>query len=184
MKRCLLLSLLLFAAAAAFGQGTVLFYNHVPAVGLDAPVFDTDATTLLWGYPYTATLAAGPTPDSLQLVPGSATFGGEPGYWMSAGDSLERTIPTVPAGELAFLQVRISSPDGKHGESSIFSVTTGGDTENGTQPPTLPAYLVGLQSITLTPEPPTVALFVAAGFVGFCACARAHCPGHRAGKRN
>ena len=91
---------------------------------------------------------------------------------MSLSDSLERSIPNVPPGETAFLQVRISSADGKHVESSIFSVTTGGDTRNGTQPPTLPAYLVGLHSITLTPEPSTVALFIVAGIVALCARAR------------
>jgi hypothetical protein len=166
MKRNLVLAFLLCITHAAFGQGTVFFYNHVPTVGLDAPVFDVDGLSLLSGPQYNAQLFAGPSADTLRFVPGPALFAGEPGYWMSWGDSLDRSIPDVPPGSVAFLQVRVWSADGKHGESLVFQAVTGGDTQNGTQPPTFPAYLAGLESFTLTPEPSTIALFIAAGVVG------------------
>jgi hypothetical protein len=178
MNRPIFLLSLFLSCCAAMAQGTVFLYNHIPAVGLDAPVFDTDGLSLLQGYQFQVQLYAGPTADHLSPVGPAASFGLQPGYWSSWGESLDRTIPDVPPGDTAFCQVRVWSfllgpnyeaveaADGKHGQSSVFSVTTGGDS-GGTEPPTFPAFLVGLKSFSLTgteptPEPTTIALLATA----------------------
>jgi hypothetical protein len=177
MKSVLIsVSVFLFADACALGQGTVFFYNHVPAVGLDAPVFDTDGMKLQGGQ-FQAQLYAGPTADSLVPVGLAASFGSaQPGYWSNWYDPLDRTIPNVPPGQEAYCQVRVwsylrgasydqvAAVNGKHGASPVFSVTTGGLLGTDTQPPGFPAYLTGLQSFELVgvdpaPEPATLVLF-------------------------
>jgi hypothetical protein len=180
---CLILAVL---PAAVFGQGTVYFYNHVPSVGLDAPVFNTDGQTPLTGANFVAQLYGGPDAKDLLPIGDLAVFAGsQPGYWVSFGSSLDRTIPTVAPGAEAFVQVRVWSTQlgstydqveaagGKHGESSVFSVITGGVTQGGTLPPTFPAFLTDLKSFSLTgiepdiPEPGTGLLFLLGGGLVF-----------------
>jgi hypothetical protein len=186
MNRFLFLPICFALITDAYAQGTVLFYNHVPTIGLDAPVFDVGGQRFLAGYPFYAQLYAGPAALSLTPVGSALVFqtGAGAGYWTAGFDGgFTRIITTVPPGESAFVQVRVFSNvtggnyedvlahGGKHGESLIFSVLTGGDTKNGTQPPNQPAYLTGLQSFSLTgfdpevPEPTTTALLLTGGLI-------------------
>lgn len=159
----------------AFGQGTVLFYNHAPQVGLDAPVFDVDGKTGLIGFQFRAQLFAGPVGGSLSPLGAPLSFNFRPGYWGGADESMIRTVPGVQSGESATGLVKVwstilggtyeqaAAAGGKHGESAIFSFLTGGDTKGGTQPPGLPGYLTGLKSFAVTgvepiPEPSPLGL--------------------------
>jgi hypothetical protein len=188
MNRFLFVPICFALITDAYAQGTVLFYNHVPTIGLDAPVFDVGGQSFLAGYPFFAQLYAGPAVSSLTPIGSALPFQTGPGagYWTAGFDGgFTRIITTVAPGESAFVQVRVFSlltgrtyedvlaHGGKHGESLISSVITGGDTKNGTQPPGLPAYLTGLQSFSLTgvdpvpavPEPTTTALLLTGGLV-------------------
>ncbi|MFO1498263.1 MAG: hypothetical protein U1G07_07720, partial [Verrucomicrobiota bacterium] len=156
MKSAALLLALLLAQVACAAQGTIFFYNHVPAVSLDAPVFDTDGQSLLFGDRFQAQLYAGADANSLVPVGFAASFSLNAGYWNSWDDSLTRIIPGVDPGENAFCQVKVWSllkgstydqvvaAGGKHGESIIFSALTGGAPGSDTQPPGFPGYLTGL----------------------------------------
>jgi hypothetical protein len=188
MNRFLFLPVCFALITDAYAQGTVLFYNHVPTIGLDAPVFDVGGQSFLAGWPFYAQLYAGPAASSLTPIGSEVVFQAGPGagYWIGFNGGLTRIITTVAPGESAFVQVRVFSVltggnyedvlarGGKHGESLIFSVITGDDTKNGTQPPSLPAYLTGLQSFSLTgvdpavpavPEPTTTALLLTGGLI-------------------
>ncbi len=176
----LLIATLLMAQASVWAQGTLLFYNHVPSVGLNAPVLDTDGLSGVEGGQFQAQLYAGASAASLAPVGFAATFTSSPGYWNSLGlgDSLDRTVPGVNPGDTAYCQVRVwstrrgstydqvAAAGGKHGASDVFSVTTGGVSINNL-PPTFPGYLVGLHSFSLSgvdpvPEPTVLALLVIA----------------------
>jgi hypothetical protein len=188
MNRFLFLPLCFALITDAYAQGTVLFYNHVPTIGLDAPVFDVGGQNFLAGYPFFAQLYAGPAASSLTPIGFPLVFQTGPGagHWTAGFDGgYARIITTVAPGDTAFVQVRafsvvtgqnyedVLARGGRHGESLVFSVITGGDTKNGTQPPSLPAYLTGLQSFSLTgvdpvpaaPEPTTTALLLTGGLI-------------------
>jgi hypothetical protein len=171
---------LLLSCGQVWAQGTVYFYNHVPSAGLDAPVYDTDGKTPLLGAQFQAQLYAGASAESLGPVGAVAYFTSQPGYWLNYDGSLTRIIPGVAAGSVAYAQVRVWSSysgttyeraaavNGKHGQSTVFTVLTGGDTQGGTEPPSFPGYLTELRSFNLTgvdpvPEPSTMALLLVAG---------------------
>ncbi len=161
------------SAPSAWSQGTVFLYNYAPSAGLDAPVFDVDGTTRLSGYQFDARLLGGPSADQLKPLDGIA-YGFLDGY---ISNPRVESVPGVEPGQTAYLQLEVwstvtgSSYDqvltagGKHGASDIFSVLTGGDTLGDTQPPTVPAFLTGLESFNLlgtdpaiVPEPSTLVL--------------------------
>lgn len=135
----------------AFVGGTIHFANRAGSV--DAPVFDGDGITKLSGPDYRAQLLAGPTLATMAVIGPGAAFV-IPGYF-SGGT---RTLPTVSAGQSAYVQVRVWDQSrgltyelaltngAKHGASSVFTVVTGG----GGIPPALPATLAGLTSFALT----------------------------------
>lgn len=95
------------------------------------------------------------------------------GYWVPS----VVVVPSVSAGAVATVQVRAwetgrgstfeqaRAAGGRFGQSLQFSVTTGGTTDGGTAPPSFPAYLIGLQSFSLVPEPSCLALLGVAGLV-------------------
>src|SRR5678815_2369879 len=56
MNRFLFLPVCFALITDAYAQGTVLFYNHVPTIGLDAPVFDVGGQSFLAGWPFYAQL--------------------------------------------------------------------------------------------------------------------------------
>jgi len=140
------------------GGATVQLSNRVPAAELDAPVYDLDGVTRLAGTNYVAQLLAGPNGSSLAAVGAPVPFlgGADAGYWAVPAEPW-RTIPGVPAGGRAFVQVRVwdiargatfeasLAAGGKVGQSDVFELVTGG---LGSPSP-LPAALVGLRSIRL-----------------------------------
>lgn len=140
--------------------GTVDFRNYLSGV-LDAPVFDEDGVTRLAGEAYWAQLYAGPTAEDLQPVGEIVPFrtGAAAGYFKS-GDS-SRSIPTVPAGAVACVQVRVweraygesfetaRSNGAKVGGSIVLFVKTGNDGA----PPGLPSLLTGLESFRVDRAP-------------------------------
>lgn len=146
--------------------GTVNFANRGGAV--NAPVFDTDGTTLLYGPNYRAELLAGPTETMMGIIGATASFP-VPGYFVGG----IRSIPGVAAGQVANVQVRVwdlnngtnygeaLTNGGKVGASSIISVTTGG----GGIPPGLPSNLIGLESFSLRQgiAPAPVAAYLSPG---------------------
>jgi hypothetical protein len=162
-------------AVQAVAQATYGFFNYVPSVGLDAPVFDA-AGERLSGTNYVAKLYGGPTPDSLQPatvgifqemepVPFTYIANGLNGYFARSGYV---EVQGVPSGGFAWLQVRAwdarlgrtyeevaALGSGEYGESALF-YTFGGDSDVATGRP--PQPLRGLQSFSLVPEPSAWAL--------------------------
>lgn len=147
----------ILSVRAQEARGTVYFANLGPEV--DAPVFHADGITPLAGPAFVARLWAGPEVGSLTPVGEVLPFrtGWQAGYWQRV-DAV-RTIPTVLAGEVAWVQVRAwevafgesyeeaIANGGAFGASDPFPVATGG----GGSPPAVPADLVGLKSFQLSP---------------------------------
>ncbi len=166
MKTRLLTCLLTVFALVTFAQGTVNFVNLNSGAGLNAPVFLGDGTTKVSGAGFTAELLAGPNAASLASVATTGFLtGGGAGYFQGGVVA----IGSVAPGAIAFLQVRVfdtasgsfpfaqANIGGIWGQSSIFSVATGG----AGSPPSTPASLAGLTSFSvgvLIPEPSTLAL--------------------------
>jgi hypothetical protein len=166
MKTCLLTSLLTVCALAMFAQGTVNFVNLNVGAGLNAPVFLGDMTTKASGPGFTAELLAGPNAVNLASVATTGFLTGAGAGYFQGGVV---TIGSVAPGATAFLQVRVfdtasgsfpfaqANLGGIWGQSSIFSVVTGG----AGSPPITPAPLAGLTSFSigvLIPEPSALAL--------------------------
>lgn len=164
MKSLLSVLLLTTAWLTALGQGTVNFQNRITGV-VDAPVFDTDGTTRLSGTGFRAALFAAPngSPDSaLAQVGDSVAFrtGAAAGYVDGSG-GLTRTLPGVPEGGAARIQIRAwdatkgstyaaaFAAGGKTGSSPVITVTTGG----GLTPP---QPLLGLSSFKLQISSPPI----------------------------
>ena len=176
MKKALVVLCGLLMAAGAYAQGTVNFNNRVTGATppLDAPVFQgAIGGARLDGAQYMAQLYAGPSAGALAPIGAAVPFrsGTGAGYWNPAPDAT-RIIPTVAPGADAFIKVvawdttggfttyEAFLAAGGKGESSVFSVKTGGVGA----PPSLPAALVGLTSFAVTPIPePTV---IALGVIG------------------
>ena len=149
--------------------GTFYFNNYCPACGIDAPVFDSDGVTKLQGPAYLAQLHAGPSAESLLPVGPAVPFktGAFAGY-VRAGADMTRIVPSVPAGEVACVEVRAwdcakgtsyeqaLAAGGKVGRSVTLVLKTGG----GGSPPGFPADLTGLQSFSIAAEaiPPVVTI--------------------------
>ncbi|GEM_PF-1013779 len=163
MKNCLPVLAANFAillASSAYGQGTINFNNHLPAEGIDAPVFDIDGTTRLAGSIYMAELYAGPTPATLAPVGQPVPFrtGVGAGYW-DAGTTAGRAVASVAPGATASVQIRVwqtikgktfeeaAAAGSKTGSSEILTLALGGVG----QPPSLPVNLAGLKSFQLSP---------------------------------
>lgn len=166
MKTPLLTALLTSFALVRFAQGTVNFVNINAGAGLNAPIFLGDGTTKASGAGFTAELLAGPNAANLMSVATTGFLTGAGAGYFQGGVV---TIGSVAPGATAFLQVRVydtasgsfpwaqANPNGIWGQSSIFSVVTGG----AGSPPSTPAALTGLTSFSvglLIPEPSTLAL--------------------------
>jgi hypothetical protein len=173
MKRILAGIACLALSVGAFAQGTVVFSNTQSALGVPggAPVFDVDGVTRLAGAEYLAQLFAGPDINSLQPWGVDASpfrTGAGAGFWNPGADST-RIIGSVAPGAEATIVVRAWEAAGgtsfdvakaagaKWGESTAFSVATGGVVVGG-NPPSFPTALTGLTSFSLVPEPSTYAL--------------------------
>jgi hypothetical protein len=139
--------------------GTVTFSNLIG--GINAPVFDVDGATRLAGAAFLAQFYAGPSAEALAPVGPAVPFrtGPAPGYWQAGTDKV-RLIPTVPPGGTAFVQARVwesargatfeqaVAAGGKFGSSAVLQLKTGGDGA----PPSVPALMIGLQSLALTSQ--------------------------------
>jgi hypothetical protein len=153
-------------AVAQGVQGAVYFYNHAPATypPVDAPVFSIDGVTPLAGTAYMAQLYAGPAgsfESSLTPVGEPVPFrtGRAAGYW----EPRFVKVPFVFAGQTATLQARVweatagsfeaaQSGAGLYGSSKLLQIQLGG-LDIG-----LAAYLWGLESFSLVPEPGSISL--------------------------
>jgi hypothetical protein len=184
MKKLIISAICVLAALGAYGQGTINFTNFNPP--LDAPVFDIGgmaSNTRLDGSGFMAQLYAGPVGGTLEAIGAASPFlsGAGAGYFNGG----TRTIATVAPGVMADVQVRawnvgsgstfeaaMTAGTG-YGMSGTLTLVTGGDTAGGTQPPTSPSALSGLQSFELVgggtiPEPSTIALgLLGAGLLVF-----------------
>ncbi len=169
MKRLLLASAFVAAAATAMAQGTVKFSNFSTVDGINSPVFAPGGVKL--GSAYLGQLYAGPTEGSLAPV-GSAAIAFKDAAGVGTGYIIggTATLGNVGVGATAFIQLRAweaaggtsyeaAQAAGKlFGSSATISVVTGGQPPSG--PPLVPAPLTGLASFTLVPEPSTLALGV------------------------
>jgi len=166
--RCAALNLLLMCEAQ--GQASFELANHNSPL-VDAPVFDAQSVPLA-GTNYLAELWGAATPDSLapcvlidrgnsrEIVPFLNA-----GYFIPTSSSVALSVPTVPPGGQAWLQVRawdarlgatyedaFARGLGGYGESPLFYAQ--GGNPFGQFP--IPGPLVGLQSFNLrqvVPEP-------------------------------
>jgi len=169
MKHCLLTLASLLVAASTYAQGTVNFVNRIANV-LDAQVrYANSGAPIPANGDYVAQLYASAPGGTLAAVGAAIPFrtGSGEGYW--PGDV--RTIPGVPAGGTAQIQVKAWASSlgtsfesvqaqgiGGWGESGILAaVPTGG----AGVPPSTPTPLTGLASFeiaTIIPEPSIAAL--------------------------
>ncbi len=138
------------------GGALVRFENRF-SNGLEAPVFDVDATTRLSGSNFLAQLYAGPTAEWMRAAGSPVPFrtGAFSGFFASRTVS----IPNVPPVTPAFVQVRAweaargasyeeaRALGGKFGRSDILLVATGGVPSTGLPVP--PGSLAALQSFHL-----------------------------------
>ncbi|MGE3310188.1 MAG: SdrD B-like domain-containing protein [Limisphaerales bacterium] len=136
-------------------HGTVYFVNRNLGLDLDAPVYDEGGDELASGPGFVAQLYAGPTADSLAPVGRPIPLLEAEGAGYFRGE--DRSIPTVPPGGIAHVQVRaweLSAGEtyeaaaaalGKHGSSPTLVVVTG----NLGNPPTVPSFLLGLAPFEL-----------------------------------
>lgn len=158
----------LVTVPAGAQQGNVIFNNRVVSEGIAAPVYDQFVGgNLLAGTDYRAQLYGGPvgTPEH-QLQPTGAVVDFRTGTlagYVNVGADAARTIPGVPAGNNALVQIRAwvaaagatyekartnLGPGCKIGRSNVITITT---------PPSVlwpPASLSGLQSFAI--QPPTM----------------------------
>lgn len=141
--------------------GTVFFANY--GGDLNAPVFDTDGTTLLADTNFLAQLYGGPTAEALEPVGAAVPF--RTGLAAGYIHGVQRVIPTVAPGATAYVQMRAWAATGGasyeaalaagmgHGTSVVVQVVTGG----AGSPPTLPATITGLQPFQLMlGQPPEI----------------------------
>lgn len=139
MKLRTLVMFVLLSSLAAQAQGTVQFRNFDAATGLNAPVFLItsfgEPVIRVSGTSYMAELLAGPAAGNLKIVAQTPFLSGpQAGYF----DGGMQSIPGVPSGSNAFIQVRVwTTASGSFaaaqaanlgntwGYSVTFSVTTG-----------------------------------------------------------
>jgi hypothetical protein len=149
---------------ACYGQSTFTLDNRVSRL-VDAPVFSAEGIPLE-GTNYLAELWGGPAPDDLKPIIDAQTnvrvignFGRGGGYISVPRTAGPLIVPTVPAGDWAWLQLR--AWDGRLGATYEAAVARGiggvGDsplfTGRGPRPwdYTLPGLLIGLRSFSLRP---------------------------------
>ncbi len=149
--------------------GTIVFVNRNLGLGLNAPAFETDGTTALFGPNYVAQLYAGPAENQLAPVGAPVPFrtADGAGYFPSE----DRSIPTVVPGGRAFVQIRAwrvsdgatyeaaEAANGHVGAGNVVSVVTG----NVGSPPSLPATPTGWTRFNLQIGAPRYALELAPG---------------------
>ena len=143
--------------------GLVIFHNHIPDYGIDAPVFDSDGVTRLAGPAYLAQLYGGTNTSSLAPAGGAVPFGtGLGAGYIQSGMSGKRVIPGVAPGGSAVVQVRVweavkgttfeeaLAAGGMVGKSAVLTLTTGNYQTGSPIPP-----LTGLSSFSIgRPQPP------------------------------
>jgi hypothetical protein len=125
----------IFATTSALGGGQVRFNFFTNS----ATITDIDGVTRLAGTVYSAQIYAGSTPGILRPIGASLTFpiGSYAGY-PGGQFGFARTIPDVPNGQLAYLQVRAwesargtsyeqaRASGGKYGFSAVYQVVANG----------------------------------------------------------
>ena len=168
MKTTLYTTLLAFCGLVAVtqgAQGTVYLGNRV-IVGnvVDEPIYMPDGVTPVCGTEYKASLffENDTTPVTVITTFYDCTVVGARGYFKSVPDA---EVSGTLGGETVQVQVGVWDGTGGlgylqaaiRGMSEPFSVTLGNEVV-GSQPPTFPAHLAGLESFRLVPEPSAGAL--------------------------
>lgn len=179
MKKLLALLTAVTSVLQAYSQGTVWF-NNLDVSGVpNAPVYESDGVTKLFGSQFMAQLFAGPSANSLAAIAMTGfASGAQAGYFFGG----EQTINSVAGGALAWVQVDVwntasgasfsqakaSGISDSWWQSPLFNVQTGNALGNGGGP-TPPAALGGLGTspvfLNPVPEPSVLTLFC----VGFTA---------------
>jgi hypothetical protein len=171
MKKVILTLCSILVAVGAYAQGTVNFSARVVG-SYDAPVYVGAVNgTKAEGAAYLSQLYAGPSDTALAAIGDAVPFrtGAAAGYWTATAVA----IPNVALGANAQVQVKAwaasagatyeaaAAANGAVGQSTIFTVKTGGDGS----PPSLPGTLSGLTSFAIgggvgpvVPEPSILAL--------------------------
>jgi hypothetical protein len=172
MKKVILTLSSLLVVIGAYAQGTVNFTGRVVGV-YDAPVYvgAVGGPTKADGPAYLVQLYGGASDTTLAAVGTALPFrtGAAAGYWTATAVA----IPNVALGANAQVQVKAwaasagatyeaaAAANGAVGQSTIFTVKTGGDGS----PPSLPGTLSGLTSFAIgggvgpvVPEPSILAL--------------------------
>jgi hypothetical protein len=171
MKKVILTLSSMLVVIGAYAQGTVNFSARVVGV-YDAPVYvGTVGGAKADGPAYLAQLYGGASDATLAAVGTAVPFrtGAAAGYWTAAA----LAIPNVALGANAQVQIKAwaaasgasyetaSAAGGAVGQSTIFTVKTGGDGA----PPAVPGTLSGLTSFAIgggvgpvIPEPSILAL--------------------------
>lgn len=148
---CLIVGILVTAALPANGQGNVTLGNRLS--GSVAPVYGEDGVTKLAGPAFLARFYAGPGPQALLPVGKTEPFrtgGLGSGYvWAQV-----TSIPDAPNGTRIHVQMRAWAA--ASGDSYEEALAAGGPTGVSnvvpvvvTEPPLLPADLMGLESFAL-----------------------------------
>lgn len=174
MNRILII-LMMAVPGLLCAQGTVDFRNLALEGGVDAPVYNPNTGLNVSGPDIVAQLYYSSSETDIftpvAYPPAPLRTGAGVGYW-NPGD-LTRVLDGIAPGETARLQVRVwdsalygtfedaEAAGGPRSLSGVFSVLTGGVGS----PPSLPAYMQGLQPIPYIPEPGTISLALMGGMV-------------------
>jgi hypothetical protein len=163
MKTLCTCGVVISLAGSALGQGQFSFRNYNPALGVNAPVFDTDCQTRLEGGAFLAQVYAGASPDQLQPLSDVRAFHSGAGAGYMAGGVIV-AVPGTFDGQLVYAQMRAweaaagqsfeaaVAAGGKYGFSNIVPVRV-------SYPPGDATPAVGVESFCLVPEPATLLLF-------------------------
>jgi len=158
MKKLILAVAAVLVSVAAYAQGTVNFNNRISGV-VDARVTMPDGVTGV-GAGFTAQLYGGPEGGALAALTPTTTFRTSTAAAQGYVNAQVVAVPTVAGGKNATLVMKVFNDVGgaEVGASKPITLTLGGGT-------VVPANMVGLQafSITLVPEPSTIALAAIGG---------------------
>ena len=178
MKTGLFIYLSLFCHAA-FAQGLVYFSNEY-GQQVNAPVYESDGITPLFGSQFMAELFAGPSTNSLQAITSTPFMQlSAAGYFYGGTPSISTVPPRNPAWiqvdvwntafGRTFDQAQASGAANAWWQSSVFSVVTGGGAVNPAN--AAPLIALGTSPVFLNgliPEPSAMSLLLMGSLATWC----------------